>query len=297
MSWIDWELLTQNFFYGMITTTVAGSVIVILLLLLERIPRYRDSRLKIFWMKTAQVLYLFPFMAFVVILTRVTISAQGIIAWTSDFWRASTLPMRSTYGSLMIIWLVGLVFGIVFRILQYWKLNKILKGNIPVENDLCQRMIKEYQTKHELKKVTFYQNDLIDFPICVGNFHSKIILPLRVYTEKELHMVLEHESHHIKGYDLLWKRVGLLTTFIHWWNPFVYLLLEKLILQDEIECEIKTCESNSHFTMKEYGNYLLGMNESQDDMIFSSALCKSKKDLFRSLKGMVRGKSCTKKRL
>ena len=86
MSWIDGELLTQNFFYGMITTTVAGSVIVILLLLLERIPRYRDSRLKIFWMKTAQVLYLFPFMAFVVIFTRVTISAQGIIAWTSDFW-------------------------------------------------------------------------------------------------------------------------------------------------------------------------------------------------------------------
>lgn len=295
MNWIDWELLAQNFFYGMITATVAGSVLVILVLFLERTSRYKDSRLKIFWMKTAQVLYLFPVMAFLVILTRTTISNQGVIAWTSDFWRASTLPMRNTYLSLMKIWMLGLLFGIIFRIFQYWKLHKILKGNIPVENDLCKRMIEEYQEKYELKRFTVYQNDLIDFPICVGDFHPKIVLPFRGYAEKELHMVLEHEICHIKSHDLLWKKVGLLTTFIHWWNPLAYILLQKLILQEEIECDIKTCENNNYFTMKEYGEYLSGMKGSQDDMIFVSALCKSKKDLFRRLEAIVRGKGYTKK--
>lgn len=294
MSWIKWTF-AQNLFYGMITATVAGSVLVILMILLEQTPRYRNSRLKLIWMKLAQILYLFPIMALVVILTRASFSVNGSIAWTSDFWRASTPPVRSTYRIFMIIWLVGLLFGVMFRILQFWKLYEILKGNISIENELCQRMIGEYQTKYQLKTIAFYQNDMIEFPICVGDFRPRIILPVKEYTEKELHMVLEHELHHIKNHDLAWKKVGLVTTFIHWWNPIVYFLLYKMILQEEIECDIRTCESNKYFTMKEYGFYLSGMSESQDDMIFVSALCKSKKDLFRRLEGMVKGKKITKK--
>lgn len=294
MSWIKWTF-AQNLFYGMITATVAGSVLVILMMLLEQTPQYRNSRLKLLWMKLAQILYLFPIMALVVILTRASFSVNGSIAWTSDFWRASTPPVRSTYRIFMIIWLVGLLFGVMFRILQFWKLHEILKGNISIENELCQRMIGEYQTKYQLKTIAFYQNDMIEFPICVGDFRPRIILPVKEYTEKELHMVLEHELHHIKNHDLAWKKVGLVTTFIHWWNPIVYFLLYKMILQEEIECDIRTCESNKYFTMKEYGFYLSGMSESQDDMIFVSALCKSKKDLFRRLEGMVKGKKITKK--
>lgn len=294
MSWIKWTF-AQNLFYGMITATVAGSVLVILMILLEQTPQYRNSRLKLLWMKLAQILYLFPIMALVVILTRASFSVNGSIAWTSDFWRASTPPVRSTYRIFMIIWLVGLLFGVMFRILQFWKLHEILKGNISIENELCQRMIGEYQTKYQLKTIAFYQNDMIEFPICVGDFRPRIILPVKEYTEKELHMVLEHELHHIKNHDLAWKKVGLVTTFIHWWNPIVYFLLNKMILQEEIECDIRTCESNKYFTMKEYGFYLSGMSESQDDMIFVSALCKSKKDLFRRLEGLVKGKTITKK--
>ena len=294
MSWNKW-ILAQNLFFGVCTTTVAGSVMVLLLLLLERMPKYRYSRLKLAWMKTAQILYLFPVMAFAVILTRISISFQWGIAWYSDFWMASTMPMQSVYGRLMIIWFTGLLFGVIFRIRQYWKLHKILMGNIPVENELCQKVIEEYQAKYKLKKVTFYQNDLLNNPICVGTLRPKVVLPLKDYTEKELHMVLRHELHHIKSQDLLWKKSGLLVTFVHWGNPLTYLLLKRLILQEEIECDIKTCENNQYFTMKEYGGYLAGLEENKEDMIFSSALCRPKKDLFRRIEGMVRGKSYVKK--
>lgn len=74
-------------------------------------------------------------------------------------------------------------------------------------------------------------------------------------------MILEHEMNHILRGDLIWKKLGLLVTFIHWWNPLAYILLEKLILQEEIECDIKTCDNNTNFTPREYGYYLSGMPE------------------------------------
>ena len=47
--------------------------------------------------------------------------------------------------------------------------------------------------------------------------------------------------------------------------------------------------------MKEYGYYLAGIPEDENDMVFASALSKSKKDLIRRLEGMARGKNCTKR--
>ena len=47
--------------------------------------------------------------------------------------------------------------------------------------------------------------------------------------------------------------------------------------------------------MKEYGFYLAGIPEDENDMVFASALSKSKRDLIRRLEGMARGKKYTKR--
>lgn len=294
MSWTSLALEVQNLFWCMVTATVAGSVLVLILLLVSKMEKLQNSRLQLPWMKCALLCYLLPLPVLLVIGTRTGIAPHGFV-WTSDFWMVSTLPMKKVYMSLACVWMSGLAVGVVFRIFQYRKLRNILKGNIPVEDDLCIKMIKEYQKKFHLSHVVFYQNDSILFPMCAGSVEPQIILPVRSYREKELHMVLEHELSHVKHHDLLWKKIGLLVTFIHWWNPFSYILLRKLILQEEIECDIRTCENNRHFTMKEYGDYLAGIPEDENDMVFASALSKSKKDLIRRLEGMARGKKYTKR--
>lgn len=295
MSWLDLGIRGQRLFFYGLTAAAAGSVFVVLLLLIELASKWKNSRLKIWWIKAAMLFYLIPIASVFVIGTRTIILPHGGIAWVSDFWMCSTLPMKKVYFVAGSIWLFGMILGIGFRIVQYWKLKNILKGNIPLEDDLCERLIKEYKEKNQRESIEFYQNDSICFPMTVGSVRSKIILPVKRYTEKELHMVLEHELNHVKRHDLLWKKAGLLITFLHWWNPLSYILLEKLILQEEIECDIRTCENNEHFTMKEYGLYLAGMPDDNNDMIFASALCKSKKDLFRRLEGMVRGKKHKKR--
>lgn len=294
MNWTKFAVEIQNLFWCMITATVAGSVLVLVLLFVSKIEKWKDSRLQLLWMKCALLCYLLPLPTILVIGTRTGIAPHGFV-WTSDFWMVSTWQMKKVYMSLACIWMTGLVVGVAFRIIQYRKLRNILKGNIPVEDELCIKMVKEYQKKFHLSHIVFYQNDSILFPMCTGSVEPQIILPVRSYCEKELHMVLEHELSHVKHQDLLWKKIGLLVTFIHWWNPFSYVLLRKLILQEEIECDIRTCANNRNFTMKEYGYYLAGIPEDENDMVFASALSKSKKDLIRRIEGMARGKKYTKR--
>ena len=285
--------ISQNLFYGMITAAITGSVFVILFLLLEKMKAFQYHRIKLYWIKTAQITFLVPITFLAVVFNRV-VKTQGGFSYHDDFWRVSTVPMKEFYNSLVLIWLIGMILGIIFRINQYLKLKKILNSNIPIENERCKELIETYQKKYHLRRVSFYKNDRVRFPLTTGVIDRKIILPEKLYKEKELHMILEHEMNHIKSHDLMWKKICLLITFIYWWNPLVYILLNKLILQLEIECDIKTCEKNNYFTMKEYGLYLSGMDEGQDDMIFISAMCKSKKDLFRRIEGMVRVKKCKK---
>ncbi|MGN0335824.1 MAG: M56 family metallopeptidase [Lachnospiraceae bacterium] len=280
-------------FFCAITATVAGSAGFLLVLLDEHINKWKNSRLHLIWLKTVLLLYIFPLAIIPVIGLRIDSFTKNTV-WMSEFLHVSTQPMRKLYMTAAGVWILGLGAGIVFRFVQYRKLKYILKENYPIEDSQCQKMIQEYKAKYKQGRVDFYHNDLTDFPICTGGFHPKIILPVKNYTEKELHMVLEHEMNHIRGHDLMWKKMGLLVSFIHWWNPLVYLLLRKLILQEEIECDMKTCENNSYFSMKEYGYFLAGMESSQDDMMFVSALCKTKKDLFKRLEGMVKGKSYKK---
>ncbi len=294
MNWIKLSIWIQRFFFCAGTTTVAGSVLVILLLLMGHFSKWKDSRLRLPWIKTALILYLVPIAILLIFIPRVDFAIHGIV-WFSEFWHVSSPPMQKKYLIAACIWIFGLMAGSVFHIVQYWKLKDILKGNVPIEDKNCQKLICEYKEKYRLNHVEIYQNDLISFPVSVGSFQPQVVLPMKAYVEKELHMILEHEMNHIKNHDLTWKKIGLLVTFIHWWNPLTYLLLEKLILQEEIECDIRTCESNSHFTKKEYCLYLSGMEESNDDMIFTSALCKSKKDLLRRLEGMVKGKKYKKR--
>lgn len=293
MNWSNISILAQRCFFCAATAAVAGSALVIILLLLERIPRWKNSRLHLVWIKMAQILYLFPIAAVSVVGSRIDFSF-GFADHISTFWTVTTSLMQKIYGIITGIWLTGMLIGIFFRIAQYCKLKRILRGNIPVTDDMCRNLIQKYKKNYKLKQVEVYQNDFVCCPISVGIFRPRVILPLKNYKEKELHMILGHEMNHIRKCDLFWKKSGLLVTFIHWWNPLAYILLYKLILREEIDCDIKTCEDSTDFTMKEYGLYLSGMDENQNNMVFSSALCKSNKDIFRRLEGMVKGEKYKK---
>ena len=186
---------------------------------------------------------------------------------------------------------MGLLFGISVRITEYRRLNMALQGNVPVNDDKCVELFEQYKAEYRRNRVELYQNDLVEVPVTVGILKPKIILPYRSYEEKELHMILGHEMNHVKAGDLFWKRVNLLVTFFHWWNPLAYILLKRMVLRQEMTCDRKTCEVNAYFTRKEYGVYLVNVEIIKEDKVFLSSLGSSENEIVWRIEAMARGKN------
>ncbi len=289
MNWSNVALFAQRFLFCMTSTTVAGSVLVLVVLMLEKIPSWKDNRLYLVWLKIATLLYLLPIASVLVMVLRMNFFGERVV-WTSPFGMVLTLPMRIAYSIAAGVWCGGLLFGIVVRIKEYHRLTVALHGNVPVDDDKCVELFEQYKADYRLKRVELYQNDLVEVPIAVGILRPKIILPYRSYEEKELHMILRHEMNHVKAGDLFCKRVNLLVTFLHWWNPFSYILLRRMVLRQEIARDRDTCEANAYFTMKEYGAYLSGVEITKEDKVFLSGLGSSENEIVWRIEAMARGK-------
>lgn len=70
-------------------------------------------------------------------------------------------------------------------------------------------------------------------PFVFGLGHPLIVLPKEFYSEAEQLQVLDHELTHIRQHDLLIKGVFAFLTFLFWWNPFMWILRNRL--DDAIE--------------------------------------------------------------
>ena len=293
MNWIDMALFAQRFLFCMTSATVAGSVLVLAVLMLEKISSWEDSRLYLIWLKIATLLYLLPIAAVLVMVLRMDFLGERIV-WTSPFGMVLTFPMKIAYGIAAGVWCIGWLRGMIVRMKEYHGLVVALHGNVPVDDDKCVKLFEQYKNEYRRKKVELYQNDLLEVPITVGIWKPKIILPYKSYEEKELHMILRHEINHVEAGDLFWKRLNLLVTFLHWWNPFSYLLLKRMVLRQEMARDRETCEANAYFTMKEYGAYLSGLEMTREDKVFLSSLGSSQNEIVWRIEALVKGKKTKK---
>ena len=92
-----------------------------------------------------------------------------------------------------------------------------------------------------LGKVALKRSDEVSSPLVYGFFRPVILLPYD-FPQKdspEYEQVLCHELTHIRSGDLWYKLIMLLITCVHWFNPFVWLML-RLSTQDmEIRCDAR----------------------------------------------------------
>ena len=121
-----------------------------------------------------------------------------------------------------------------------------------------------------------------------------IILPYKNFTETQLYMIYEHEFIHIQNKDIPWRLFGLITSWIHWFNPLIFHRFKKCIVYKKwyviiLYYPISGCEKNlhqkiyrrmiyylaiHHFTPKEYAVF---MAELSNNTIFYSGTPHSQK--------------------
>jgi beta-lactamase regulating signal transducer with metallopeptidase domain len=128
-------------------------------------------------------------------------------------------------------------------------------------------------TKSELKDASclrdnIYVSDRISSPATYGIIRPRIIIP-KGYELGDLQYVLAHESAHIHRKDNLWRILALISSSIHWFNPFAWLFLKKFLEATELACDERVLEDCGEDEKKAYATALVYCTESR--IVFASA--------------------------
>lgn len=254
-----------------------------------KISKRKNPFLMLDLIRAVMFLFCFPVVYAALFCMRVRYS-KGRWLLIGEFWTGATPIVRRCFCIFFTVWAAGCLVQIIRMVYRRQKLSYMLRGNVAVANPRWLKIFEEYKKQFSLCNVELLQNDMLISPISTGIFHPKIILPFCEYTDKQMRIILEHEMNHIKSRDLLWKKAGLVVTWLHWFNPVVHLVWNRLAFLEEVVCDCRSGVDNPFFTRKEYGTFLAGLDDNPMMNASMTALCESKKKIYWRIKIMLTAK-------
>ena len=146
------------------------------------------------------------------------------------------------------------------------------------------------------KRLTVRKTELLDAPLIVGLIKPVLYLPKPEIKEEELDYILLHELTHYRRHDLLYKWFAMLVSSIHWFNPFVYIVLKQIDEECEVSCDYEVCRSLTELQKKDYMVMILNLVQTsiRKRRPLTTQMASSKKTLERRFI-MIKNKKATSK--
>ncbi len=180
------------------------------------------------------------------------------------------VPIISIMSLVTYVWLGGAVLFIMYNFINYWFfIARIKKNGKATEIKLVETAMNELKVK---KKPRIILCDKISSPMLIGFISPVIILPTIDYTENELNVILKHELTHYKKRDLWYKLLMIVANGVHWFNPFVYIMVQQANRDLEFSCDDAVVENEGMEFRKEYSRTILKSMENNKLTNFSVKL-------------------------
>lgn len=110
-------------------------------------------------------------------------------------------------------------------------------------------------------KENVYRTPLVKSPMMTGFFKPTILVPDTDLTDKELEMVILHETTHFKRKDIWYKLLLVIANAMHWFNPIVYLMVRQANRDLEYSCDDIVTSNMSIDEKKAYSKTILKFME------------------------------------
>ncbi len=150
-------------------------------------------------------------------------------------------PLLSGKQFLGLIWLFGALFLGVRLAWNIGSISRLTRGSEPIENELVQRLLEECKCRIGVKnKVRILKSDNFKSPCLIGFFKPRLQMPslmVRDFSEQELRLIFLHELAHVKRRDIAINWIGTLAQIVHWFNPLVWLALNRMRADRELACD------------------------------------------------------------
>lgn len=273
--------------------SAAGGISYGLVKLSERLWKPANPVLLLTLQKLVLVLYWVPVSFAWICLKRISYENK-ILSYKGEFVCSTVPSMTDAFYLLGSLWLAGFVLSIVRFAVRQHRLSVLMRGNVPVEQPRYLAVFEECRRQAGLGAVVLCQNDRLSSPITAGFFRQQVILPFAAYTDAELRMIYEHELTHIQHRDLFWRLFALATSWVHWFNPVIYLQQGELDCLQEMVCDLSIAVKNEYYTKKEYAAFLVKLTEPEIVNACTTALIRNKSQTIRRIQIMAKTKELRK---
>lgn len=192
---------------------------------------------------------------------------------------------------LFLLYAVGVGVTLVWYLLSYLRLRRLIAGGTPAPDEL-QAQIERVGETYQLNTCRAVVIPGLPSPMVFGVFRPVLAVP----SEGTLndHVIL-HEMLHIKHRDALQNVFWCLCRALHWCNPFVHYLMNRIGNDMESLCDQRVLERLEGEERRDYGRSLLAMaNDRYARAPGTTSISNGGKNITRRIEAIVRFKQYPK---
>ena len=163
---------------------------------------------------------------------------------------------------LLAIWVVGAVGVMVWKSGSHLAFRRrILKNAVPVTDRQTLHVWEIELERAWIRKCKWklVRSDAVTTPLSIGLYNrtTRIVLPMREYTQEELSLILRHEIIHISRGDPEAKLFLTFCTAMCWFNPLMWAAMRKSADDFELSCDESVLLDEPQPVRRQYAELLL----------------------------------------
>ncbi len=165
---------------------------------------------------------------------------------------------------LTAVWLFCAGVCGVFLLFFYGKNHRTFSRSLPLEYGPAHIWLINHPL---VRQVKLRVCDEICSPLTYGLFRPVILLPKNHHgwDEAQLHAVLSHEMAHIRHWDALKKGALFFALCLHWFNPFVWLMVFLFNRDIELACDESALKQADAGAKSKYTLFLLRLEKEKSE--------------------------------
>lgn len=188
---------------------------------------------------------------------------------------------------MFIVYVAGILFFLLKYLWTYVRLKNILKKSKTASEEILQKVQSVCKTYH-LKSCSVVEVEGLSSAFICGGFKTVLAVPAGADLDEK---IILHEMLHLKYCDTLQNIGWCILRALHWCNPFLQYVFNRIGNDMESLCDQRVLERLEGEERREYGVILLNMaNEHYARAAGTSSISNGGKNISRRIAAIVRFK-------
>lgn len=174
------------------------------------------------------------------------------------------------------VWCIGFCVFSTYQLCAYYAFRRgiFMDGRACENNSIHELVVRTGNAIGLRQTIPVIVSHKTNSPMIFGIFRPVLVIPREDYSSTELNMIVRHELTHCKRHDIAFKMLLTAVNALHWFNPFVYLMVHEANADIELCCDADVLRNADAVQRKAYAESILSSMEREKGFVpVSTCFC------------------------